>query len=355
MTVIQWLVGAVSIVLMFMILVAPHEGGHFAFAKLFGVRVHEFSVGMGTRLVSTARGGTVYAVRAIPIAGYVRLAGMEAGDYAEPGGFHSKPAWQRLTILFGGPLVNFVLAALIMTGIYLTQVNGDPGKVVGVFKDSPAYAQGIRPQDSIRAVDGRPVQNQEDIRNAEDSRPGQALDFSVRHPDGRTFTASITPQMDPHYHRPLIGIQSAPVLSPLNAVTSGVEFPVVATGLLAGGMAQLATGQIPGGFLGPQGATGPIGIGYVTYHAATEGVISWFGLAALLSVALGIANLLPLPALDGGRMVVVLLESLRGRPFDREREMAVQRAGLVALLALMALIAFFDVQRIASGAFPGLR
>ena len=103
--------------------------------------------------------------------------------------------------------------------------------------------------------------------------------------------------------------------------------------------------------LGPEGATGPIGIGYITYHAATEGLVSYLGIVALLSMALGLANLLPLPALDGGRIVVVLAERLRGRPFDREREMAVQRAGLVALLALMAVIAFFDVQRIFTGAF----
>jgi regulator of sigma E protease len=101
--------------------------------------------------------------------------------------------------------------------------------------------------------------------------------------------------------------------------------------------------------------TGAVGIGALTYQQANQGFFNWLQLAALLSMALGLANLLPLPALDGGRMVVVLMEAVRGRPFDREREMAIQRAGLMALLALMVVIAFLDVQRIATGQFPGLK
>ena len=349
--IVQWLVGAVSIVFMFLLLVTPHEFGHFIFSKLFKVRVIEFAVGLGQTLWSTTRGGTLYALRAIPVGGYNRLGGMEPGDYADPQGFHGKPAYQRILILLGGPLANFLLAALIMTGVYLTQVNTDPGKVVGVFKDSPAYAQGVRPGDSIRSVDGTVVGRPEDIRNAESAKPGQPLSFVVRHPNGQQFTAIIQPAYDSQYKRYLIGIQSEALVTPVDAIRNGVEFPVVATYLIGSGMYELATGQIPGGLFGPQGATGPIGIGYITYQAAAAGLVNYAGIVALLSMALGLANLLPLPALDGGRILVVLAEKLRGKPFDREREMAVQRAGLVALLGLMALIAFFDVQRIVTGQF----
>src|SRR5581483_2380745 len=121
----------------------------------------------------------------------------------------------------------------------------------------------------------------------------------------------------------------------LDAVVYGAEFPLQAAAGILGGIAQLVTGQVPGGIFGPQGATGPIGIAAITYESAQYGFADWLTVAAALSVALGLANLLPLPALDGGRMVVVLLEALRGRPFDREREMQVQRAGLVALLVLV--------------------
>jgi regulator of sigma E protease len=343
-----------AIVALFLLLVVPHEGGHFALAKLFGVHVREYSVGMGSRLWSTVRGGTLYALRAFPLGGYVRLAGMEPDDYDAPDGFHTKPAYQRLLILVGGPAANFLVAMIIMTGVaLLTQVNDDPGKVVGVVQGGPAYAQGVRPGDSIKAVNGRPIRQYDDIRKAEDGRPGQALPFTIRRENGSTFQTDITPQYDKASNRYLIGVQTAQTVTPGQAILSGVTFPFVATVAIGQGVWQVATGEVPGGFLGPSGVAGPIGFSVLAYHAATEGVVNYLVIAALLSMALGLTNLLPLPALDGGRIVVVLLEKLRGRPFDREREMAVQRAGLLALIALMALIAFFDVQRIATGQFPG--
>jgi regulator of sigma E protease len=125
--------------------------------------------------------------------------------------------------------------------------------------------------------------------------------------------------------------------------------------MIAGGIYALASGQIPGGFFGPEGATGAIGIAAITYNAAAAGLLYWLQVLAALSVALGLANLLPLPALDGGRIVVVLLEAIRRRPFDREKEMAIQRWGLAAILALAALIAYFDIQRIVTHQFPALR
>src|SRR5258708_19296019 len=111
---------------MFLLLIAPHEGGHFLFAKLFKVRVIEFSVGAGTKLWSFTRGGTLYALRALPILGYVRMGGMEAGDFEAPNGFHSKPAWQRITILAGGPAANFPVASLLLTGLHLNPLHTHP-------------------------------------------------------------------------------------------------------------------------------------------------------------------------------------------------------------------------------------
>jgi regulator of sigma E protease len=352
--VVQLLIGVIAILAMFLILVAPHEFGHFAFAKLFKVGVHQFSMGMGTKLWSFTRSGTVYALRAIPFGGFVQLAGMEPGDYEAPSGFHSKPAYQRLLILFGGPLVNFVMAALLWTTVGMTQLNDQPGKVMGVLRDGPAYTQGIRPGDRILSVDGRALSKPDDVLNAEAAKPGQPLAMRVRRSDGSTFTTTITPTYNQQEKRYLIGVTTAAIFTPANALETGALFPVVATRVLGQSMYQLVTGQIPGGFFGQQGATGAIGFGYFTYEAAAQGIDSWLTLAAFLSMALGLTNLLPLPALDGGRMLVVILEKVRGKPFDREREGAVQRAGLVALLALMAVIAFFDVQRIATGQFPGI-
>ncbi len=352
---IQGVIGALSVALMFLVLVAPHEGGHFGFAKLFGVEVKEFSVGMGNRLWSTVRGGTLYAIRLLPIGGYVRLTGMEPGDdFDDRNGFHRKAAWQRTLILLGGPLANFVLAGVVMTGVYLTQLNSDPGLIATVFTGSPAYSAGLRPGDSIRALDGRPVHKPEDIRAAEQAAGGAPMQFTVKETSGKAAVLTIQPQKDAT-GRYLIGVENAPVLTPGDAVLAGVTFPFAAGKGLLTGIWMLISGQIPGGVFGPEGATGAIGIAAITYSAALAGLLQWLTVAAALSVALGLANLLPLPALDGGRIVVVLLEKLRGRPFNRDREMAVQRYGLVALLVLVAFIAYFDIQRLVNHQFPGLR
>lgn len=354
-TLLHWLIGAVAIVGMFMILVAPHEAGHMLVAKAVGVRVYEYAIGMGTKLWSYTRNTTMYALRLIPFGGYVRLAGMDEGDFDAADGFHTKPALGRLSILLAGPAVNFVIAALLFTCYSLSLVNSDPGKVQIVYQGEPAYQAGIRPGDSIQTVDGQRITYPDQIRQIEQRDPTKPLVLTIRRPDGSTYRTTMTPQWDKQDKAYLIGVVPMGVMTPLQAVTAGVKFPVVATGAIFQGIGELITGQIKGGILGPGGVTGAVGIGYLTYTTANEGFFQWLQLAALLSVALGIGNLLPLPALDGGRIVVVLAEVLRGRPFDREREMAIQRAGLMALLALMVFIAALDVQRIATGEFSGLK
>src|SRR5579864_825997 len=157
---------AVGIGGMFLLLIAPHEGGHFLFAKLFKVRVIEFSIGAGTRLWSVTRDGTLYAIRAIPIIGYVRMGGMEAGDFATANGFHTKPAWQRILILIGGPAANFLVAMVLFTGLTMTQLNTDPGKVLGVVPSSPAAAAGFQAGDRITSVNSKPVTSPDQLRQA---------------------------------------------------------------------------------------------------------------------------------------------------------------------------------------------
>src|SRR5882672_8508435 len=123
---------------MFLLLIAPHEAGHFLFAKLFKVRVIEFAIGAGPKLWSFTRNETLYAIRLIPILGYVRMGGMESGDFEELNGFHSGAPWQRIPILLAGPVANFLVAIVLITGFGLSQLNSEPGKVAGVLTPSAA-------------------------------------------------------------------------------------------------------------------------------------------------------------------------------------------------------------------------
>ena len=351
--VVSGIVSVVAVAAAFLILIAPHEGGHFLVAKLCKVRVIEFSIGAGTKLISFTRGGTLYAIRLLPILGYVRMGGMEANDFDEPNGFHSKAPWQRIAILLAGPAANFVVAMLLITAYGLTQLNTDPGKVVRVFAGAPAAVAGVQVGDEIRSVNGKPVTGPGYIQQEEHDNPGKPIVLSGVHADGKPFTYTLQPVCDGTGKNCRVGIAVAGIVTVQSAVTNGVRFPFDAIGGIASGIGALATGQIKGGLLGPDGLTGPIGIATITYQQVNQGWLNYIGLVAILSVALGFTNLLPVPALDGGRIVVALVEWIRRRPFDRKSELNFQRWGLVALLALAALISFLDIQRIATGTFPG--
>jgi len=352
--VLNWLLIAVGIAGMFLLLIAPHEAGHFLIAKLFKVRVIEFSIGAGTKVWSMTRGGTLYALRLLPILGYVRMGGMEAGDFEEPDGFHSKHPMKRIAILAGGPIANFLVAMLLITGFGLTQLNTDPGKIQRVLAGKPAALAGLQVGDSIRTVNGKPVTAPGFISSEENAHPGAPLVLTGVHPNGQPFTITVTPICDTPATC-LIGVGVAPrIVTVQSAVVDGVTFPFVAIGGIVSGLDARITGQVKGGLFGPSGLTGPIGIGAITAESVNQGPPTYIFLVALLSVALGFTNLLPLLALDGGRIVVVIIEWLRRKPFDRNSELNFQRWGLVALLALAAIISFLDIQRIATGQFTGV-
>jgi regulator of sigma E protease len=350
---LTYLLYAVGIAGMFLLLIGPHEAGHFLFAKLFKVGVIEFSIGAGPRLWSVTRDGTLYAIRLIPVLGYVRMSGMDAGDLEDPNGFQSKPAWQRIVILLGGPVANFLVAMLLITGALLTQVNTDAGKVGSVLPGTPAAAAGFQAGDSIRTVNGKPYVNPGLIQQEEAAAPGSPLILAGVHSNGQPFTVTVTPICDPKCH---IGVSLPPkLLSTQMAVSEGLAFPFTTIAGISKAMWSLITGEVPGGLLGPGGLTGPIGIADVAVQAIDRGPLFYVFLVALLSVAVGFTNLLPVLALDGGRILVVVIEWIRRRPFDRNAEMNFQRWGLVALIALAAVISVLDVQRIATGQFPGLK
>src|SRR4030088_379881 len=178
---------------MFLLLIGPHEAGHFLFAKLFKGRVLEFSIGAGTKLWSMTRGGTLYALRLLPILGYVRMGGMEAGDFEEPNGFHAKSPPKRIAILAAGPIANFIVAILLITAFGLTQLNSDPGKVILVKTGSPAAAAGLLPGDHIRTVGGKATNSPDTTQQREVAAAGKPVVITGVHANGQAFTVEVTP------------------------------------------------------------------------------------------------------------------------------------------------------------------
>jgi regulator of sigma E protease len=244
------------------------------------------------------------------------------------------------------------VAAVLITGFSLTQLNSEPGKVTTVYVNSPAYVAGILPGDRLHTIDGKPISSPENIQQEEVAAGGKPVTLTGTHENGQPFTIQVTPSCKNGTCQMGVGI--ARLTTPLTALQDGVQFPLQATQLIVQGLSSLVTGQVKGGLLGPDGLTGPIGIAKITTDAVNQGPPAYLWLVALLSVALGVTNLLPLLALDGGRIVVVFIEWLRRRPFDRNTELNFQRWGLAALLALAAVISFLDIQRLATGQFPGV-
>jgi regulator of sigma E protease len=351
---VSWLVDVAAVVGMFFFLIAPHEAGHFLFAKLFKVKTPIFALGMGPKLWAKTWGGTEYSLRALPLGGFVSIAGMGKDDLEDPEGFHSKPAWQRFLILVGGPAANLLVAALLVSGLTLGLVNTDPSKIATVVTPSPAYAAGLRPGESLLAVNGQAVKSFADLSRIEAAGSGQPLSLELRRGDGSVYTTTVTPAYDSSRNVYYIGVAPLPTFTLWQAVQAGPRFDVEATGLIIGGIRDLFTSKVAGGPLGPQGFTGPVGIGYATISAAQQGPPIWVLTLAIISVALALTNLLPIPALDGARIVVVLVEAVIRRPLPRKRELLVQQMGLIALLGLMVVLTALDVFRIATGQFPSL-
>jgi regulator of sigma E protease len=280
------------------------------------------------------------------------MGGMEGGDFEEDNGFHSKHPAKRIAILSAGPIANFLVAMLLIAGATMTQLNSDPGKVLAVLPSTPAAAAGLLAGDHIATVDGKAITSPENIQQAEVAAGGKPVIVTGTHANGQPFSLTVIPKCADGACQMGVGI--ARITTPLTAIQDGAVFPWQAFQVIVQGLGSLISGKVQGGLFGSSGLTGPIGIAAITADAVSQGPPAYVTLVALLSVALGVTNLLPLLALDGGRIVVVVVEWLRRRPFDRNMELNFQRWGLAALLALAAIISFLDIQRLATGQFPGV-
>ena len=347
----------VAFVVIFSSVVFVHELGHFVVAKLAGVRVEEFGFGYPPRLLRIAkRGDTEYTINAIPIGGFVRVTG--ENDPTDERSLARRSPWLRAAFLVAGPAMNVLLAVLLfglsfMLGVF-TPVPGAGVGVYAVSPGSPAERAGLQPGDTILSLDGQAISNVQDLQKRVSARLDQEVTLEVQR-EGKPLPAPVrlTPRSLHPENEGAMGIATGDPLQrvayPLGpSLWLGLDRTVWTVLSIIGGLVAMVRGQIA------PDLTGPIGIAQMTAQIVRSGFVQLVEWTAFLSVNLFIINLLPIPALDGGRLMFVLLEIVRGgRRVNPQKEGLVHLVGIVVLLALFVVISYFDVVRLVQGRMPG--
>ena len=345
-------------VLAFLLVLTPvvffHELGHFWAARRSGVKVEVFSVGFGTEIFGrTDRHGTRWRFSALPLGGYVRMAGdgdaasaPTEGAAARPGNFQAASLGARTFIVAMGPIANFILGIAIIAAIYIGFGKVVIPNVVGeVVAGGPAAEAGIEAGDRVVSVNGHDVGSFGDFRALVFENPGRSLAFVVDR-DGRTLNLDVTPSviddrcLGATYGQ--IGIRSVGGELPRYGVAESVTLASVDSFKMAiamlRGLGRLASGNANKGEIG-----GPVKIAEISGRVATQGFISLAMFVAVISINLGLVNLLPIPALDGGHLMFFGLEKLMGGPLAPKLQEWIMRVGIALLLGLILALTFFDI------------
>ena len=330
-------------IIIFGILIFVHELGHFTVAKWFNILVHEFSIGMGPAIFKKKKGETQYSLRALPIGGFVRLEGEDGGS-DNPRAFCNAAAWKRILVLVAGAFMNILLGFVIYTLIFSFAPQIQTPVIENVIKDSPAAEAGLLPGDRIIEIGGSKVHIFSDISleiNLNGSiRGNKPLDVTVDR-DGEKMTFTLTPmQKDGRF---MIGFESKAEKTNFgNVVHSSFYNTIFSVKLVYVSLRELVFGRVS-----MNDMSGPVGIVGEISRAAKTSIFDVLGLAALIAVNLGVMNMLPLPALDGGRVVFALIEILRGgKPLKPEVEGYVHMIGFLLLIGLMLFVTYSDISKL---------
>ncbi len=330
------------------VLILGHELGHFAASKLFGLRVDEFGFGFPPRIGARKWGETEYSLNWLPFGGFVKIAGENPEENAAPPSeeerkrlFHFQPAWKRVVVLVAGVAVNFLLGWWLLTATLM--IGTSPAVMIaGVSSNSPAEAAGLRTGDIIRGF----ATTDEFIAFVSASR-GTLVSIRTVRGDGEKIF-ELTPRVNPPAGEGALGVQLAETgVSPMgfgSALWEGLKSSVYVIGLTFQALGDLLRslllqGQVPGDIVGP------LGIVAVAQRTGSLGIAYLFELLSLISLNLAVINLIPFPALDGGRVLFTAIEKIKGSPIPRHIEGMVNGAGFVLLLVLMVLVTVRDVVR----------
>ena len=324
-------------VLIFCLLIFVHEFGHFITAKLCGVKVNEFAIGMGPAFFQRQKGETLYSLRVFPIGGFCAMEG-EDEDSEDERAFNNQPAWQRAIVLAAGSLMNLLTAIVLM--IIIAFYMGQATTTIDAVQDgSPAYEAGIKAGDEIVMIDEKEIEEWTDLQTVVGENGGETITFTVLR-NGNETDISVTPEYDEEAGRSLVGITPVMARNPVKAVGTGVQNTWDMTVMMYDLIGQLFTGDVSAKEL-----SGPVGIVYVVNDSAKMGFIYVVYLAALLSLNLAVINLLPFPALDGGRLIFLLIRKITGKRVTDEMEGKIHFIGILLLFALMIYVTWNDIIR----------
>jgi regulator of sigma E protease len=347
----------VSFIVVVGVIILVHEWGHFMAARAVGIRVDRFSIGFGPKIVAWQRGETEYRIAWIPLGGYVKMAGMidesldnpDDFDPSDPRLFMNKKGWQKVLVVSAGVIMNMVLAGMVLWGVYATRgvpsLPDQPGTVIDrPISRFPAERAGLQRGDSLLTIDDVAVAKWSDLVNAIYERPGREITITYLR-EGETRSVKLTTRSEKQKGKtePVGKIGIAPMLT-YQRLGVGEAFVCgwVATGSIlartADGIRKLVTHEAS-----VKDLAGPVGIAKMTGEVARQGIGDLLEFLALISVNIGFLNILPIPALDGGHLVLVLIEGVSRRRLSTKVKIWVQQVGMILLLALIAVVIFNDV------------
>ncbi len=353
----HYLTTPVAFVVVLGILIFVHEFGHFIVARRLGVGVTKFSFGFGPKLFGVKRGETEYLVSAIPLGGYVKLVGESDGDEVPDSlrarSFSHKPIRVKMAVVAAGPLGNLLFAVLVFWIVFLGGVPVLTPKIGNVLPDSPAARAGLKGGDVVVRIDGEAVSTWEELAaRIRREGTGRELSLTVRR-DGKEITVRVAPEIregrsdfGEKVQEPKIGIVAGQEivrkkLGPVPALLSAGKETGKFVELTVMVVVKLLTRVLPSDTLG-----GPILIAQLAGDQARQGVYPFAYFLGLLSVNLGILNLLPIPILDGGHILFFSIEALRRKPLSPQARAMAQQVGLAIILMLTALVFYNDIARL---------
>ncbi|MFH1288282.1 MAG: RIP metalloprotease RseP [bacterium] len=326
------------------ILVLIHELGHFITAKKLNVKVDTFSIGMGPKIFGFTRGETEYRISAVPIGGYVKMAGDDLEELPEnndPRNFYNQSKLKRSLIIVAGSLANIFLGMIIFLLIFVTGVPTLTTKIGSVQENSPAERAGIKPDDRITAINKKTLWKWEEMTKIIQGNAGKKLMLAIER-DNTNIELEIIPETQGQAGVGIIGISSSYdfVKEKFGLITSaGKAFDqtwVIGTSIIKG-VYLMVSGKIKAD------VTGPLGIIKITGEQAKQGFLNLLFFTALLSINLGTINLFPIPPLDGGCLLFLLIEKIKGSPVKLKHQLAVQQVGWAFLLFLLFFASYNDI------------